>query len=87
MDTKLTRPFDKALRGASGCTQDVPLTPQEQAVRQELEMTLAEINAQIETELAKLMPILGDKVTAILAMELDVNPGNLRSLTGGKNAQ
>lgn len=59
------------------------LTPQEQAVRQELEATLAGIQAQIEAELAKLLPLLGDQTTAILAMELDVNPANLRSLTAG----
>lgn len=56
------------------------LTPQELAVRQELEATLADINAQIEAELAKLLPLLGDKTTAILAMELDVNPAHIKHL-------
>lgn len=60
-----------------------PLTPQEIAIRRELTATLAGINAQIEAELARLLPLLGDKTTAILAMELDVNPANLKSLTAG----
>jgi hypothetical protein len=59
---------------------------EELAVREELEATLAEIQTQIETELAKLLPLLGDEATAILAMELEVNPANLRSLTGGHRA-
>jgi len=60
---------------------DEKLTPQELVVRQKLEATLAEINAQIETELARLLPLLGDKTTAILAMELDISPARL-SLRG-----
>jgi hypothetical protein len=48
------------------------LTPKEQAVRQELMATLAEINAQIEAELRKLSPLLGEEVTTILALELDI---------------
>lgn len=57
------------------------LTPQELAIRRELEATLAEIQAQIEAELAKLLPLLGDETTAILAMELDVNPVHIKHLS------
>jgi hypothetical protein len=55
------------------------LTPKEIAIRQELKATIAEINAQIEAELRKLSPLLGEEVTTmaspghfVLALELDV---------------
>lgn len=43
----------------------------------ELEKTITEINALIEAELSKLMPILGEKTITIVALELDIDPVRL----------
>lgn len=53
------------------------LTPQEQAERQVLQATIDELNAQIEAALRKLSPLLGERVTTILALELDISPAQL----------
>lgn len=45
----------------------------------ELEATIAEINALIEAELVKLMPILGEEMTAIVALELGIDPARLNT--------
>lgn len=44
----------------------------------ELEAAIAEINALIEAELVKLLPVLGEEMTAIIAMELDIDPDRLK---------
>lgn len=49
-----------------------PLTPQEQAERERLQRILDDLNGQIEAELRKLSPLLGEEVTTILALELDI---------------
>jgi hypothetical protein len=49
-----------------------------QDTKAELKATIAEINALIEAELNKLMPILGEETTATLAMELDIDPARLK---------
>lgn len=51
---------------------ETKLTPQEQAERERLQRILDDLNDQIEAELRKLSPILGEEVTTILALDLDI---------------